>query len=932
MASSSNNNKKKTKGGQLTLEGRAAFNPQKDCVVCRARYLATIVQGARIPNRAHHVLCSRNKTTKGLGVVSEQNLATTVEDRRLKELFERPLTMEEKASSKHCTAAAAQTFFAPRKKPATTSQPKDDEAQELTTKIPIDFFDGVSNRVADASFREKHKAKSAPLAMVAFAGIVVEQIVKSTEFLKYFTGITMAVPPSKAAFNNPHYHSIIGQQLLYVDWNHCGIAISCPDRNCKGTLKNERTNYSKNKTLFPLFGLDGPPSWCIVMKMSCPCCKRCFDSNSREVLLSLPAYLANQYPVETKFALPNHSFHMTRDATDVLDQLMLTYGNGEMCSKLLYTSINTTYIRKITDYISYPQAHRGSETVAPYIVKDGVYIKQYPPWGETIRDVYNEAATSPHNQWGISDRDRHTREIQSVACKGGTFAQDHTFEVIKNYQSVGATAVWDVAIDTGEIATAVCVPTTQIIHFSHAVKALQKRPGFDPSATYSDTWPCKETYWNSLWPNIKGRLGLFHYEKRILRTIRKNHIDFHSAVTDLMDAIYEFESTDYEKVLVALKDGSIGKKHTTQDIVTLKTTKYFRDRYGKYLRKRLHHPNTMIQRLDDWFCKYKVTTSRGRPARGRLDPTKGITLFTAETKTAVDNCKDKAIHLSDPLPMEEMYFPIPPNPNSRHQLTECLSKRGESKLESFHDRLSNFANSGVRDELADNLHLTGTARYNLSIRHKRLFLTRITNDDRKHMPAAWEKVVPYWNHSELWNINLMAKDIGIAMPFPMAEKLPQDNGERFFSEYMKLVEPMKQRYVGDQCQCNACAGSIQQQQQPTTTTTTTTTTKPKEQQTIQRISNQIVNPIPPPLPMAMAPTFNPFLPYPWMQQPMPIYCIPQQPTACCSKYMHWLSSNRRIGRPPHDSTCYHRNGRQWTGRPENGSQIMRNCNNGNFSL
>ena len=156
-----------------------------------------------------------------------------------------------------------------------------------------------------------------------------------------------------------------------------------------------------------------------------------------------------------------------------------------------------------------------------------------------------------------------------------------------------------------------------------------------------------------------------------------------------------------------------------------------------------------------------------------------------------------------------MYFPIPPNPNSRHQLTEYLSKRGESKLESFHDRLANFANTGMRDTLADNLHLTGTARYNLSITHKRLFLTRINKDDRKHMPAAWEKVVPYWNHSELWHINLMATDIGIDMPFPMAEKLPLDNGERFFSEYMKLVEPMKQHLW---------------QQPPTTAAKATTTT------------------------------------------------------------------------------------------------------------
>jgi len=94
-------------------------------------------------------------------------------------------------------------------------------------------------------------------------------------------------------------------------------------------------------------------------------------------------------------------------------------------------------------------------------------------------------------------------------------------------------------------------------------------------------------------------------------------------------------------------------------------------------------------------------------------------LFTADTKAAVDNCKDKARYLSDPLPLEKMYDKILPNPNSTHQLTEYLSLRGESKLEAFHDRFAHFANCGMRASLADNLNLAGTARYNLFIRHKR---------------------------------------------------------------------------------------------------------------------------------------------------------------------------------------------------------------------
>jgi len=845
-SSANNNNKKKVKVNQSTLQGGVAFNPQKDCVICKAPYLATFVQGARTPNRAHHVLCKLNKKTKGLGVISEQNLATAVEEKRLKDLFERPLNANEKASSKHCTAESVAAHFAPRKQPLestkTMSAPQVVESS-VTTKS-IDFCKGILDMVADAEFRDKHKTKSAPLAVIAFASIVVEQVVRPKQFSNCFSDMTMVVPATSSANNNPHCHSIVGQKLLHVDWiAACGVNIGCPDQKCKGVLRNDRTNFSKNKTLFPLFGLDGPPSWAIVMKMTCPCCKRQFDSNNPEVLLSLPAHMANQCPVETKFALSNHSFHLTREATNVMDPLMLTHGNGEMCSDLLYRAINTTYLRKISDYLSCHKHHRGSN-VSPHVAKDGVHTKQCPPKGDAIRDMCNESATSPHNRWGISDHDRHAREIQGVTCSG-IFAQDHTFSVVKNYQSsLGATAVWDVAVDTGEIATAVCVPTTQTMHFSHAAKALQKHCGFNPSATHSDAWPCKESCWSSMWPETKGRLGLFHCEKRTLRTIRKTHVDFHSAVTDLMDAVCEFESTDYEKLLVALKDGTLGKKHTTEEIATLKKTKCFRDRCGKHLRKKLHQPNTMVQRLDDWFVKYKVTSSGGRPAGGRLDPSRGVSLFTSETKTAVENCKDKAMHLSDPLPVDDMHFPIKPNPNSRHQLTEHLSKRGESKLEAFHDRLANFANSGMRDALADNLHLAGTARHNLSIRHKRLFFTRITTEERKKLPAAWEKVVPCWNHSELWHVNLMATDLGMTMPFPMAERLPPDNGERFFSEHVKLVEPTTQEHSGDHCLCLICGDTNSPPQllmaPPKTTppTPAVATTQPTQQW--QLLSNPIV--------------------------------------------------------------------------------------------
>jgi len=82
-----------------------------------------------------------------------------------------------------------------------------------------------------------------------------------------------------------------------------------------------------------------------------------------------------------------------------------------------------------------------------------------PPLGDTIREAYDVATSSSKNPWCISDHDRHIREIQSVTGSSkGMFAQDHTFQVTKNYQSkLGAVAAWDVATDAGEIATAALV-------------------------------------------------------------------------------------------------------------------------------------------------------------------------------------------------------------------------------------------------------------------------------------------------------------------------------------------------------------------------------------------------------------------------------------------------------------------------------------------
>jgi len=529
--------------------------------------------------------------------------------------------------------------------------------------------------------------------------------------------------------------------------------------------------------------------------------------------------------VETKYAFDNKNSHLGKSITNTIDLIMPTYGNGDLCSRLLYNAINRSYIERVESFYSSYKARKESTGGAPqtYVQKDGDYIKAYPPLGDGIRDAYDTACSNQWTPWRISDHDRHTREIQSVKC-GLIFAQDHTHEVTKNYfqkKKLGSTALWDVSTETGEIASAVLVPTTKTIHFAHAAAALTRREAFSPSAMYSDTWPVKSDFWNLLFNSkIEGRLGLFHYIQRITKTLKQKHTDHFTATNSLLNCIYHYNVQDYENLLRALKEGTLSTKYSEEEIQELRATKAFRQRYDRYLRKEIRPPHMMCSMLDDWFDRFKCTASVGsRPARGRRDPLTGETLFTADTKESIRLGKVNSKFLQDPLPLEQMYFVVPPNPNSTHQLNEHMSRRGESSLESFHLMLAHFGNCGMRISLADNLNLTGTARHNLTMRHK-LRLTSVTPGSQKKIPAAFESIVAFFNHSELAHVNTIAAAAGASandMPFKEVEPLPTDNGERFFSECIIWLNDTKpQNDLHGRCLCQVCNTTLrvdQQQQQ-----------------------------------------------------------------------------------------------------------------------
>jgi len=165
------------------------------------------------------------------------------DNKRYKELV-RPITAAEKGSSRYLPSDRGETFFGPRlstKMSAKNNVVNPGDADDLSGSY---FCRSVSKLVSDESFAKKHKDKKAPLAIMAFAETVADKIIRQRRTSEYFQPLSMEVPDCEEACDNPHYHSIVGQKLLYVDWerSHGVLQVPCPDARCQGYHANDRTN------------------------------------------------------------------------------------------------------------------------------------------------------------------------------------------------------------------------------------------------------------------------------------------------------------------------------------------------------------------------------------------------------------------------------------------------------------------------------------------------------------------------------------------------------------------------------------------------------------------------------------------------------------------------------------------------------------------
>jgi hypothetical protein len=258
---------------------------------------------------------------------------------------------------------------------------------------------------------EQQYGKNAPAGVLGFSYYVQQHVIqaKSQEnFDALFTGITATIPSSPCV--SSRYDSVAGQKLLLVDWSRVGIDPLCPRCLSKMT---RRSNLSKNKVLFPIFGLDGPPQWAILFSYKCQGkdCGKTFMSNNGELLAkSLPPHIASLYPVDPKWA--RGEAHITKVATKQFESILPKYTNGDLCAKLLFDAINESYVDRLKNYFS--RCITKGIKAENYPGKD-YYLAKYQPTGPTVRKQYLESQQSNWTFTGLEEWLRHTREMQSVA-------------------------------------------------------------------------------------------------------------------------------------------------------------------------------------------------------------------------------------------------------------------------------------------------------------------------------------------------------------------------------------------------------------------------------------------------------------------------------------------------------------------------------------
>jgi len=639
---------------------------------------------------------------------------------------------------------------------------------------------------------------------------------------------------------SPHYNAIVGTRVFIIRWelNAPALALNCPEPGCCGVLGRHRMNFSHHGTVVPLVNL-GKVDAVAAMTYKCSSCANTCSGVDGRLLHSLPADDRSSYDVDPRLA--KGEIHFSKLLSAVMEREMVTDGSAEGLVRKVLSSQTQHWVDGAHEYVA---THRRLKTAA---AEDWPSFEEYTgtvaPAPALFLDRYADMKTSTLTFDGQSDDLRNTIAIQNVGC-ALSFAEDHTHTFARSYASGGATAGWDITTSTGHVAAVVCTRGTSQEQYAHAAEQFMKRANVSPSTKYSDIYPNGRRFWDELWPDLDQRLGNFHYIKRITvsffcmirccfvvlspwfvatnrrflfvlymyfqGTFNKEHPDYYSACADVSAAIWDVSREDEIKIETALKAGTMnGRRHSEDEILQLKKSPVWRRRYGKFIRRWV---KTKVE-VDDALCKiwirYKVTASPGEePGQGRLH--NGRSLFGPDSRDAFDKAKENSGHIQDNLLRELMYKDLNQSSRSQHGVVVRESQRAEPKAEGYHDLLRSFAREGMREGIADSVHLQGTALYNAGIDCKHRVGALAPSDIAK-IPAHLRRTPLRHDELEKKCVNDSLSSIGCSRVFHDVKELQGDNGERFFMQYFHQQKERSKFRVDDgteskRCQCSSCAG------------------------------------------------------------------------------------------------------------------------------
>jgi hypothetical protein len=457
------------------------------------------------------------------------------------------------------------------------------------------------------------------------------------------------------------------------------------------------------------------------------------------------------------------------------------------------------------DYHDHVRAYKAQNITVALFASRQVEFLPFPPFldwlgrPEGVPDgkAFREASEKAYNTVGgagptTSRFDYRKRQLQHAVCGPTTpFSVDHTFDAAKNFRE--GKQVWDVVSGWTEPLTCILTRTTKCEEYLHAMEDLAHREGWEAPLVFTDNWPANKDQIEAIF-GCQGRLGIFHFMKRIGDTLRQGHSEFNAAMRQLSKTIFAEDESHFEGVKQALRDGHLGgKKHSELEITALIESGAFKKNYLKYIARKTFDASVIRSKLglwaEEWLQKEDPETHEKLGRRGTQDALRNAYLN-------INNIVD--------CPGIEHNIPLKKRPGEKHALHQQLSTRGE-KVEILHTVLGDFANGNMISTRAEGLTLEGVVRFLMKQEAKRLFHT-----EEGHKSDSIDHFYP-WLREEA---NRLAAAAGFDIPYPNTKELGPDTGEKFLYEYY-LAQIEREKEAGwikafangarpTRCPCQAC--------------------------------------------------------------------------------------------------------------------------------